>query len=367
MAEFEAVDKLMQMEAISPAIDAKISAEYQQWDDQDQMYGRIKAIVFAFATFSYVSLVLWRFKLTASSVPIWVTKSLFVFAVVIHVISITTYAYFIAHPESAYYDVAEITAALLALFTLVVDNLLSWTFMQSVLKISRILNAGVEATDLQAQGGGGLTTKKSAFSTVGTKRTEGESDSDGTGEPEACAGKAEAAASSLPPSDDSSAAGAVLRPSPSVLTALRTEDQERVLPPLQPSLVATGVPAPSQLGIVTDSDSKNNNQDVEQGTPAADKSQRESPQGRGRRQRSTAAPVALAGVVQSGRRALWLLGLLCVISFANLIIYGVQLKVTDPYNKILLHVVAGLGPLLQAACFMGFLVTVRLFLEARVH
>ncbi|KAJ3154790.1 hypothetical protein HDU89_008030 [Geranomyces variabilis] len=393
MAQFEAVDKLMQMEAIAPAIDTGLSAEYKQWDDRNEMYGRFKAIVFAFATFSYVSLVLWRFKLTASSVPIWVTKALFVFAVVIHVISVVTYAYFIAHPESAYYSVAEITAALLALFTLAVDNLLSWTFMQSVLKISRFLNTGVDTTDLQAQSGGGMTSKKSAFPTViTTKRTEAESDSDGAGknvEPEPRANTAEAASFVAPPGYASAAADggtttgvafnadeakavpnrmsiltetgadAFMRPSPSVSTALRTEDQEG--PSLLPSLsVAAGAPGPAHdnTGHVPDL----NNQDVEEGS--AGESQSESQRGRGG-QRSTASRVALAGAVQSGRRALWLLGLLCVVSFADLVIYGVQLKVTDPYNKILLHVVAGLGPLLQAACFVGFLITVRLFLEAR--
>ncbi|KAJ3172717.1 hypothetical protein HDU88_006047 [Geranomyces variabilis] len=376
MAQFEAVEKLMQMEAIAPAIDARLSAEYKQWDDRYEMYGRFKSILFAFATFSYVSLVLWRFKLIASSVPIWVTNALFVFAVVIHVISVVTYAYFIAHPESAYYNVAEITAALLALFTLAVDNLLSWTFMQSVLKISRFVNTGVGATDLRAQSGGGMTAKKSAFPTVSsTKRTEAESDSDGAGEndePEPRANTAEAASFLALPGYASAAADggtittetgadAFMRPSPSVSTALRTEEQEG--PTLLPSSsVAAGAPAPvhDNTGHVPDL----KNQDVEEGSVGV--SQRESQRGRGC-QRSAATRVALAGAVQSGRRALWLLSLLCVISFADLVIYGVQLKVTDPYNKILLHVVAGLGPLLQAACFIGFLITVRLFLEARLH
>ncbi|KAI8585978.1 hypothetical protein BDZ88DRAFT_321220 [Geranomyces variabilis] len=400
MAQFEAVDKLMQMEAIAPVIDAGLSAEYKQWDDRNEMYGKFKAIVFAFATFSYVSLVLWRFKLTASSVPIWVTRVLFVFAVVIHVISVVTYAYFIVHPESAYYNVAEITAALLALFTLAVDNLLSWTFMQSVIKISRFLNTGVDTTDLRAQSGGGMTTKKSAFPTVfTTKRTEAESDSDEAvenDEPEPRANTADTASFLAPPAYASAAAGggtttgnafnadeakavpnrmsiltetgadAFMRPSPSVSTALRTEDQEG--PSLLPSSsVAAGAPAPvhdntgNVLGFIpTDL----TNQDVEGGSVG--ESQSESQRGRGR-QRSTASRVALAGAVQSGRRALWLLGLLCVVSFADLITYGVQLKVTDPYNKILLHVVAGLGPLLQAACFIGFLIVVRLFLETRFH
>ncbi|KAI8913918.1 hypothetical protein DFJ77DRAFT_53558 [Powellomyces hirtus] len=68
-------------------------------------------------------------------------------------------------------------------------------------------------------------------------------------------------------------------------------------------------------------------------------------------------------VMASARTSLGVLIVLCAMAYMNLGIYAIGSQIHDQYWKITLHVIAGLGPVSQTACLFTFLTVVRRFLE----
>ncbi|KAJ3162070.1 hypothetical protein HDU86_005768 [Geranomyces michiganensis] len=362
-------------------------------------FANIKAVVFTLE----ISLVLIRFETARSSIsmPKWASYVVMAIAIVLHLLVLSLFIYFLiqAPQDNRAAELGQIACAVLALFTQCVDNLLSWSFLRSVRALSACLGSdimtGWSRKDVSAPAAAageekgastwslflaGRRRNKSAASSApqsSSREVVGDTDTSvrflfpltiSSAPPRKSAAKHSASVSSLSLSLPSSPHSP---PRTSVSTAICPSmpiSPDCYSPDSSSSSPTTIFSFPTISGNTKRSPQQHltyRSTPTSPTTPPKKRPRWTSPTQTPPTQPNNTSPPPLHQALQAGRRAHLLLLALCGISFSNLLVYAAQLFVVakDPYWGITLHVVASAGPVLQMACFMGFTVVVRLFLE----
>ncbi|KAJ3180226.1 hypothetical protein HDU87_002103 [Geranomyces variabilis] len=281
--------------------------EIDEADLRALYFGKSKGVVFTLESSiygaHYITLILIRFEAARPSInlPKWTSYVLMTMAIIIHLAAFTYQIAVNAHDATTTTMLGQIASAVLAFYSLCVDNLLSWSFLRSVQALSTNL--------------------------------------------------ADASQARLPsPARDSVSTDVC----PSTPT---TPDS----PTLPPSRISDKDSKPSAFSFPI-LDRITHSPRYHRPEVTSKKSIQKSPLSPDPSPIPLLYHQHYAAI-NSGRRALKVLVALCAASFLNLFLYAILLVVTDPLWGITLHVVASLGPLLQLGCFMGFLVIVKLFLD----